>query len=104
MNIEVSSDTTSRVVIFKLSEADPLLHRPYGWRESQERHFVADTAVVKIQDGQKLSIMLAGPMILKGGKLSENTRCKATWSWREMDERHTDAPPAWVLGIWRSVQ
>lgn len=104
MKIEVKEDVTSRVVIFTIKDADPLLHRPYGWPEPRERHFIADTAVIKIRDGEKLSITLTGPMVLKGGELSETTRCKAHWSWREMDERHTDAPPAWVLGIWKAVQ
>lgn len=103
MKTTVTEDVTSRVITFKLEDADPLLHRPYGWAERKDRFFQPDRAVIKIQDKQRLSIELFGPQILKGGQLSENTRLKARWSRREMDARHTAAPPAWVLEIWNQA-
>lgn len=101
MKATVSSDITSRVIIFKIEEADaPMAHRPYGWDESKERHFLPDQVVIKIQDKQRLSVQVTGPQVLKGGKLSELTRLKAYWNHREMDRRHTAAPPEWVMKLW----
>jgi hypothetical protein len=43
----------------------------------------------------RTSITIAGPQILKGGKLSESIRLKARWSAKNI----TDAP-SWVQDVW----
>jgi hypothetical protein len=103
MKFEISGERTTRTVYFNLKDAPPTLHRPYNWVEDKERCFQPEHAVIKVVDGEKLSITVAGPMILKGGNLSDSQRGKSHYGWREMDPRHTDTAPPWMHELWSQV-
>jgi hypothetical protein len=95
-NFKITEDRTTRVVRFEeLTGTTPLTHQPYDWAEPKERAFHPEHGALTLVDGVRTSITIAGPQILKGGKLSESIRLKARWSAKNI----TNAP-SWVQDVW----
>lgn len=94
----VNKDETVRTVEFTLTAGTtPLEHRPYDWPEvhREPRYFNPQSGYLTIVAGERTSITVSGPWILKGGRLSENTQLVARWS----AKRISDAPE-WVRDLW----
>lgn len=94
----VDKDETVRTVHFTLTAGTtPLEHRPYDWPEShrEPRYFHPTGGHLKIVAGERTSITVTGPWILKGGRLSENKPMVARWT----AKRISDAPE-WVRDLW----
>lgn len=101
MEYAISKQITTVVIEFSVTEADPLEERKYdmpGSGRRAPRYFDPREGHLKIINGERVSLSLHGPRILKGGKLSEYERLPSTWSKRSIGQA-----PEWVQRIWREA-
>jgi hypothetical protein len=101
MEYAIIEQTTTLVIRFGVTDAEPLESRKYDIPETYgkvRRVFDPREGHLKILNGERVSITFYGPRLLKGGRASDLERLTATWSRRTLAEA-----PEWIQRIWREA-